>query len=764
MRETGWPRTVAVLGAGVMGVQIAAFLAASGRRVYLLDLPSSDGTENSVERALESAKRRRPPVFYSPSLADGVVGGSLDDLRVVSEVDWVIEAVVEDLEIKRELLARLDDASEEGPLISSNTSGLSIAALVAGRSPAFARRFMGIHFFNPLRYMKLVELVAGPETAPDLFARARSYLEEELGKGVVVAKDTPNFIGNRLGVFAIMALLHQMEREQLSVEEVDALSGKLMARPTSATLRLCDMIGLDTLARVAETAHRELDGDPWREHFILPRFVEKMLKAERVGAKCGAGFYRKVEGNILALDLESMQYRELAAVDLGALTGLRGAAHERVQALWRDSSRWGALGREHLGEVLTYAAWHAEEMAESIVEIDRAMRWGFNWELGPFELWDVLGVELVCEALGTKADEPALIREVNACQDPSLYIGAGADRKAFHIGRGAHTSIEVEPGARELATLDPARALRRNEGAYLVDLGKEIGALVFCGKMNALGPEALELVQWTVEEAPFKGVVVCGVSPNFSAGANLKHIAQFIERADWGGLERFLIDFQQAVTALRSAPFPFLAAVRGLSLGGGCEFALAAVRRVVDVETRMGLVEAGVGLVPAGGGITELASRTNAERLLRDFSTVFTASFSDNAFEARSMGLLRAEDEILLAGDRLIDRAQQELLRALAGGLQAPVSEPIAVLGAPGIETIEAWLEERTDRGELSEHDVHVGRCIAQVLCGDGGGARKVSRSALFDLERASFLQLCKTKATRARIDHMLQTGKRLKN
>jgi 3-hydroxyacyl-CoA dehydrogenase len=762
MSAPQWPRAVAVLGAGVMGVQIAALIAATGRRVYLLDIPAVDGATARVERALETARQSRPAIFYTAAMAGAIVPGSLDELSLAPDVDWVIEAVVEDLEIKRTLLARLDDGRADGPLISSNTSGLSIAALAAGRSPAFARRFMGIHFFNPLRYMKLVELVACIETDSALFARARTYLQEDLGKGVVAANDTPNFIGNRLGVMAIMALLHQMEREQLKVEEVDALSGKLMARPTSATLRLCDLIGLDTLARVAGTAHRELGNDPWREQFAVPAFVEQMLEAGLIGAKCGAGFYRKSESGILVLDLDTMDYREAVAVDLGALKDLRGSAPERVQGLWDDGGRWGQLGREHLSEVLVYAAWHAAEIAGDIADIDRAMRWGFNWELGPFELWDVLGVDTVNAVAG--ATEPALIREVRASPEHCFYAHTGADKTAYSIARGLHLSVEVDPGEMELVALDPARALRRNEEAYIVDAGAEVGALVFCGKMNALGPAALEIVQWTVAEAPFKGVIACGAGQNFSAGADLRHIAHFIERADWGGLERFLSDFQQAVSALRSASFPFLAAVRGLSLGGGCEFAMAAAQRMVAVETRMGLVEAGVGLVPAGGGITELASRTNTQRLLEDFAAIFTASFSDNAFAARAAGLLRAEDVILLAGDRLFARARQAITKMTAETYKPPQAEPIEALGDGGIARIETQLAERADRGELSEHDVLIGRSIARVLCGGAGASRRIARQDFLDLERAAFLELCQTEATRARIDHMLATGKRLKN
>jgi len=734
MKRAEWPRSVAVLGAGVMGVQIAALLAATGRRVHLLDLPEGDSPSARAEQGIETALRNRPPIFYSAAMAAKIIPGSLEDLSVVADVDWVIEAVVEDLAVKRTLLARLDDGSDDGPIISSNTSGLSIASLVAGRSPAFARRFMGIHFFNPPRYMKLVEIIAGVDTDSVLFARMGAYLQDELGKGIVTARDTPNFIGNRLGVMAIMALMHQAEREQLLVEEVDALSGKLMARPTSATLRLCDLIGLDTLARVAETAHRELVEDPWRDRFVLPAFVQRMLAAGYVGAKCGSGFYRKTDRGLLALDLQTLEYREAVSVELGTLKGLRGSPEDRVKALWDDRSRWGELGRQHLAEVLSYAAWHAEDMAEDITEIDRAMRWGFNWELGPFELWDTLGIDSILAMSGEREDVPVLVREVRAANSPFFYVRSAGDRRAFNIGRGKHLPVEDAPEAVEISVLDPARSLRRNDSAYMVDLGDDVGALVLCGKMNALGPHVLQMVQWVVEQAPFKGVVLCGAKPHFSVGADLKYIAQFIEREDWLGLEAFLVDFQRAVGAIRSAPFPIVAAVRGLCLGGGCEFAMAAAARVVAVETRMGLVETGVGLVPAGSGITELASRTTAETLEQSFATLYNGSFA------------------------------KERVQTSVKGFEPVRDDPIHILGDQGVAKIDAWLKEQADKGKGSEHDVQVGRSIARVLCGNGGDPREIERTELLALERTAFLALSKTKSTRARIDHMLATGKKLKN
>ncbi len=765
MADCYLPR-VAVLGAGVMGVQIAALLAATGRQVYLLDLPDESGADGRARRAIETALKSRPPAFYEASMARNVLPGSFDDLPI-DGVEWVIEAVVEDMQVKRALLERLDDGREQGAIISSNTSGLSIAGLVAGRSPAFARRFMGVHFFNPPRYMKLVELVAAPHTDVNLFDRMRLFLQNELGKGVVVARDRPNFIANRLGVFTLMVMLQLMEEQDLLVEEVDALSGPLMGRPASATLRLCDLIGLDTLAHVAATATRELPDDPWRERFVAPPFIERMLAAGLLGAKSAAGFYRKGKKGLQALDLQTLEYRDIRAIDMGNLQGVKGPPSERVNALWQDTGRWGALGRRHLSEVLSYAAWHAEEMAGDIVPVDRAMRWGFNWELGPFELWDAIGLDpLQTELADQGATWPPLLAALDATAARCFYTnnGGGDETRSFSANKKEHLIAEVDPATRERQKLSARRTLHGNDGAYLVELEKGLGALVFCAKMNALGPDVLEIVRYAVEEAPFAGLILCGTQPHFSIGADLRYIAQLIDGNDFAALQRFLIDFQHAVGSLKRAPFPVVAAVRGLSLGGGCEFALAADARVISAETRMGLVETKVGLVPAGGGVTALARRADADCLLDTFNTIFSGNFSDHAFQARNWGLLDAADSIELADDLLLEKASEKLQYMIENHYVRAEEEPIAVLGSEGIMQIEAHLDAQRAEGKLSEHDVVVGRNLARILCGGGGSARRMAAAEILELEREVFLQLCATEATRQRIAHMLKTGKPLKN
>ena len=751
-------KNVVVLGAGVMGGQIAALLACAGHKVRLLDLPLAGDETGRARQGLEQALASRPPAFYLAEMAQRVELGSLEDLACVGTADWVIEAVVEESALKQVLLARLEPHLHDGLVISSNTSGLSIAELARGRSPEFCRRFLGVHFFNPPRYMKLVELIPGPDTEPAIVEQMVDFLTDELGKGVVCGQDTPNFIGNRLWIFAVWDLLQRMERDGLSVAEVDALTGPLMGRPPSATLRVCDIVGLDTVAHVAETNYQGLPTDPWRALFALPAFYQRMLEENLLGAKVNAGFYRKAEAGIEALDLHTFAYQPVQKVKLGALdAALRERSPaRRLRALWDDPSRWGQLGRAHLMAVLAYAAEHAADIAGDITQIDQAMRWGFNWALGPFELWDLFGVEAVVAAMEAHQQRvPALATHLLAAGETHFYSPQGA----FSPTRLRRESWQQPADAWD--RLAAERASWSNDGAYLVELDEGLGALVFSGKMNALGPAALEAVQHVVDTAPFAGVVLAGAGSLFSVGADLKHVAQLVDESDWAGLEAFVSAFQEAVQALRYAPFPIVAALRGLVLGGGCEFALAADGRVATAELGMGLVETKVGLIPGSGGCMEMARR-GVSAIEPAFATIFAGNFSDNAFQARTWGFLAPEDEVAFAEGQLVERALAKLRRLLAAGYCASAPDGIEVAGDEGL----ARLHQRIDEGraELSEHDEVVGRGLARVLTGGGGVRRKVAEQHLLDLEREVFLQLCGTEHTRQRIAHLLHTGKPLRN
>ncbi len=753
-------KNVVVLGAGVMGGQIAALLACAGHKVHLLDLPLAGDEAGRSRQGLEKTLASRPPAFYLAEMAQHIQLGNLEDLACVGEADWVIEAVVEASAPKRALLARLEPYLHDRLVISSNTSGLSIAELARGRSPEFCHRFLGVHFFNPPRYMKLVEVIPGPDTDPAIVQQIVDFLTEELGKGVVCGRDTPNFIGNRLWIFAVCDMLQRMERDGLSVAEVDALTGPLMGRPPSATLRVCDIVGLDTVAHVAETSYAGLPEDPWRSLFALPAFYRRMLAENALGAKVNAGFYRKAEMGIEALDLDTFTYQPVQKVELGTLeSALSDSSPERrLCALWDDSGPWGQLGRAHLAAVLAYAAEHAADIAGDVGQIDQAMRWGFNWALGPFELWDLFGVEEVIRELTTNQQRvPDLASQLLDAGETHFYRGPGA----FSPTRLRRESWQ--PPADDWDALAAERAIWSNDGAYLVEWGEDLGALVFRGKMNALGPAALEAVHHAVDTASLAGLVIAGAGSLFSVGADLKHVAKLVNARDWAGLDAFVAAFQEAVQVLRYAPFPVVAALRGLVLGGGCEFALSADRRVAAAELGMGLVETKVGLIPGSGGCMEMARR-GASDIESAFATIFAGNFSDNAFEAQAWGLLAAKDEIVFAEGQLLKRAVAKLRRLLAAGYCASAPDGVEVTGDEGLMLLHERIDADRATGQISEHDVVVGHGLARVLTGGGGARRQVEERDLLDLEREVFLQLCGTERTRERIAHMLHTGKPLRN
>ena len=753
-------KNVVVLGAGVMGGQIAALFACAGHKVRLLDLPLADDGAGRARQGLDRALASRPPAFYLAEMAQRIELGSMEDLTCVGAADWVIEAVLEESAPKRALLARLEPYLHDGLVISSNTSGLSIAELARGRSPEFCRRFLGVHFFNPPRYMKLVEVIPGPDTEPAIVQQMVDFLTGELGKGVVCGQDTPNFIGNRLWIFAVCDMLQRMERDGLGVAEVDALTGPLMGRPPSATLRVCDIVGLDTVAHVAETSYAGLPADMWRSLFVLPVFYRRMLEENVLGAKVNAGFYRKAEAGIEALDLETFAYRPVQKVELGTLESALSerSPARRLRALWDDPGPWGRLGRAHLTAVLAYAAEHAADIAGDVVQIDRAMRWGFNWALGPFELWDLFGVEEVVSSLEAHQQRvPDLATQLLAADETHFYREQGA----FSPTRLRRESWQ-QP-ADDWDKLAAERASWSNDGAYLVELDEGLGALVFSGKMNALGPAALEAVHRAVDTVPFTGLVLAGAGSLFSVGADLKHVAELVDESDWPGLEAFVSAFQEAVQALRYAPFPVVAALRGLVLGGGCEFALGADGRVATIELGMGLVETKVGLIPGSGGCMEMARR-GASDIGSAFETIFAGNFSDNAFQAQAWGLLNAEDEIVFAEGQLLKQAVVKLCSLLAAGYCASEPDGVEVAGDEGLVLLHERLDKGRAAGQLSEHDAVVGRGLARVLTGGGGARREVEERHLLNLEREVFLHLCGTERTRQRIAQMLHTGKPLRN
>ena len=764
---------VAVLGAGLMGTQIAALLANAGFDVDLLDLAVDGDPAGGAKAGLARAEGARPAVFFLPEIARRVRVGSFDDLSCLGRADWVIEAVVEELPPQSALLARVSRMICETCVISSNTSGLSIDRLCQVLPAKLRGRFLGIHFFNPVRQMRLVEVIPSSRTDPAVLTLMTSLIEKRLGKSVVACRDTPNFIANRLGVFALMDVLQRMADDDwaFSVEAVDAVTGPLLGRPVSATLRLCDLIGLDTLVKVANTAHDNLIGEQQRHTFKAPAFVEGMLEAGLIGAKAGGGFYRKTDSGIEALDLARLEYRRLDRPDLCALTEV--AANRdlalRLQGVYESGQdRLSLFVRDHLNAVLVYAAEHAESMATQLRHVDLAMQWGFNWELGPFEIIDAIGLSNWIGGLEQAGfgGVPPLVAEMNrdgGCAYATRErtdSGQGSERIVYSLARRRYEPLPPSNDDDELVAGGTVRW--HNEGGRVLDFDG-VGMVLFSSKLNVIGTAALEIVHRALD-AEFRALVIGGTGGNFSAGADLHHMMGLIDRDDWQGLVAYLDRFQEAIMGLRHAPIPVVAAPRGLALGGGCEFCLASDLRVPAAELRMGLVETSVGIIPGAGGCVEMARRFGSGSEIGDaFDLVFAGRFSDNALQARAWGLLESGDEVQMSSERILRPALAMADDMAQAGYRPPNPDPFTVAGDSAFDMIDARLAEKRAAGELSEHDQLVGRLLAGVLCG-GRGRQMSTEQELLELEREAFLELCHTAPTHERMAHMLKTGKPLRN
>ena len=607
--------------------------------------------------------------------------------------------------------------------------------------------------------MKLVEMIPGPDTDGELVAFMSDFLCHKLGKGVVPCRDTPNFIANRLGVFAIVDVLHRMAECGLSVEEVDAVTGGLLGRPRSATLRLCDLIGLDTLLHVAATSFEGLGAHAGIERFAPPDAVRAMVDDGRLGAKTGAGFYRKSSDGLEAVDLQTLTYRPLQAADVDLPT--RGSLADRLAALWDSDDRLGKFAREHLVATLSYCARCAAEVAHGLEDVDRALRWGFNWEAGPFEMIDLIGARRVCDAVhASGAQLPPLLESIAGEQPARVYVDAGAlvlaptgDRRNAPRSQGTPTDEELLGGG---------EVMMEAEGMRLVYLGEGTAAIELRGKLNTMPPDVLHHVLQAIEQEAYEVIALIGAGGNLSAGADLKYVMQLLDAADWDGLEAYLLLFQQTTTAVRYATVPVIAAAQGLALGGGCELCLTAASRVVAGELRMGLVETKVGVIPGAGGCKEMVRRFGVD-IESLFPTLQSGLISDNAVQARQWGFLDADDHVQLQAERLLASAFKRARDLLRQGWQPPSATPLEVAGPDVLAGIEDGLTSAAARGELLAHDVAVGRSLAWVLCG-GGATGLVEEARLLELEREAFLRLCGTAATRERIEHMLRTGKALRN
>jgi 3-hydroxyacyl-CoA dehydrogenase len=729
-------RSVAVLGAGTMGAQIAAHFANAGVPVILLDL-----TADVAREGLTRARSLKPDPFFTPETASRITTGGFDtDFAALASVDWITEAVVEQLDVKRALLERVDGARRPGTIVSSNTSGIPIATLAEGRSDDFRRHWLGTHFFNPPRYLHLVEVIPTAETDPDVVERVSQFTDHRLGKGVVVAKDTPNFIGNHLALYGVMLTLKALESGRYTIEEIDAITGPALGRPKSATFRTMDIAGIDILAHVAKNLG-----------FEMPAFVKAMIEKGMIGEKAGQGFYKRVKtkdgSEILTLDPATLEYRPKQSARLASLEAGKSIedAGERITALYHGKDKVGEFLRETLGPTLEYTARVTPDIAYSPEDVDRVMRWGFGWELGPFAIMEALG-------RSAKAAEVDRSPEAFARQPGGLWILKSARERN--------------------------RIVRKNSGASLVDLGDGVLALEFHAKMNAIGGDQIQMIHAAVKEAAanFTALVVGNDAPNFSAGANLMLLLLEAQEGNWDEIDLMIRTFQGATQALRYADVPVIVAPAGLTLGGGCEMALHADRVQAAAESYIGLVEVGVGLIPGGGGTKEMLARTvhglppNHPDLLpfvqQAFETIGFAKVSTSAADARRLGFLGDADRVTMNRERLMADAKAYALERVQEGYQRPPRRTAILAGGQTVlAAIKLGVHLAWRAGRISDHDAVVGRALANVL---SGGAlphqTTVSEEYILDLEREAFLKLCGERKTLERIQHTLKTGKPLRN
>ena len=753
----------AVLGAGTMGAQIGAHLANAGVPVRLLDLDKKTA-DDGLERTLEM----KPAPFFTKAAAELITTGGFDtDLPRLAEADWIVEAIVERLDIKRELLAKVEPHRTADAIVSSNTSGIPIATIADGLSDDFRRHWLGTHFFNPPRYLPLVEVIPTADTDAAVVETMRRFLDHKLGKGVVVAKDTPNFIGNRIGVYGVMRVLDLLAAGEYTIEEIDAMSGRAVGRPKSATFRTMDIAGIDVLAHVARNLAEQLD-ETERAAFVLPHFIGTMVERGLTGAKAGQGFYRKdrASGQILTLDPKTLEYRERQKTKLPAVEAARAIddTGERIRTLFLGKDRVGEFLRATLGRTLLYTAEVTPDIAHSIDDVDRAMRWGYGWELGPYEIWDAIGVDRVLKAC--EVSEP-----------PPLIAELSADRR-FRTGAlpAAGGDLQILRAAKEA---DGATIVKRNPGASLVDIGDGVLCVEFHSKMNAIGGDTVAMLTAGMTEASknFDAVVVGNDNPQaFSAGANLMLVLLEAQEENWDEIDLMIRAFQSAVIGLRYADLPVVVAPAGLTLGGGCEITLHGDRVQAAAETYMGQVEVGVGLVPAGGGCKELVARAMdavpagaADPLpyvQQAFELVGFGKVSTSGADARDMGLLRDIDAMTMNRERLLTDAKTRALALAAAGYQPPTRRDDIPVGGEGVRAaLELGVHLAWRGGRISDHDALIGRKLARILAGgDAPHATIVSEQHLLDLEREAFLSLCGEPKTQERMAYTLKTGKTLRN
>jgi 3-hydroxyacyl-CoA dehydrogenase len=806
-------RKAAVLGAGTMGSRIAAHLTNAGLPVVLLDIVPPNTTANApkpernkiVLAALDTLKKSKPAAFFTPENARLLTLGNFDDdLALLSTCDWIIEAVAENLDIKHALLARVTHHLSPTAILTTNTSGLPISSIADGLSVEIRLRFFGTHFFNPPRYMRLVEIIPGPDTNPAALALIEHLCDQRLGKSIVHSHDTPNFIANRIGTFSLMNAVRLMMEQHLTIEEVDALTGTALGWPRTGTFRLADMVGIDILAHVAKnfSAQAESIKDE-RAEVGLPKFIEQMLEKKWLGDKSKQGFYKKEgrdeQGRDLrhVLDWQTLDYHPSTRPKFPALDmakNVESTATRIPQLLHADprGDKAAAFYWPFLTELFTYAANRIPEIADNIVEIDTAMRTGFNWELGPFEMFDAAGPRATTNKMRAAGSPIAANVEKLLAAGESWYKDdptTPSGRLYFDPVTSTYKPVPIAPGVTSFSIIKKANGIvKKNPGASVIDLGDGIAAIELHSKMNALGDDIVSLITQTLKPtsdpvANFEAFVISGDGTNFSVGANLMQLLLAIQDEEWDDVELMVRAFQNMTQAIKFCPRPVVVAPYGMCLGGGVEISLHAAARQPHAELYMGLVEAGVGLIPGGGGCKEMLLRSIEagssirpdargegieifEAIKKNFETIAKATVSTSAAEARSLNYLRPADNITMNCDRLITEAKHRARDLAANGYTAPI--PRTDIPAPGesvLATLKLAVWTLREGQYISDHDAKIANWAAYTLCGGKiTPGTLVSEQYLLDLEREAFLSLCGEKKTQERIAFTLKTGKPLRN
>jgi 3-hydroxyacyl-CoA dehydrogenase len=821
-------RTVAVLGAGVMGSQIAAHLANAGLSVHLLDIASEGEDKNQiVESAFKRAMKLSPPIFFTEKTARRVTLGNFDQhFDRLKTVDWVIEAIVEDLKIKQDLMARIEAVVRPNTIVSTNTSGLPVAKIVEGRSESFKRYFLGTHFFNPPRYLKLLELIPTPDTAPLVLAKIKEFGRIRLGKGIVVAKDTPNFIANRVGVFATMLGFQALE-EGYTIPEIDLLTGTLVGRPKSATFRTADLVGLDVLSLVIQHLYHATPMDERHEMFAMPAVLQGLVAAGALGAKTGAGFYQKVKGEIRSLNPLTRSYESQPAINLGDVDTI-AKVHDlgdRLRQLYADQGRAGTFFRQSTLLMLNYCAHRVPQIADDFVDIDRALCWGFGWEMGPFAMWDQLGfTNVMADMQAAGMVIPTWVFELQTARAEGFYAsktmlklshsmatsyggemtignGLSSDSTTLDLGmmptpgNGKKPTSDYPYDEIHLDTIkaDPDNVLWQNAEAALLDLGYGVALYEFRSKGNTLSMkvlEGLDEVMTLVERGEFRGLVIGNDSANFCGGANLAEMAMMAksdmamlgnidpaELVEQSAISGLIEKFQGLLQRIYYSPYPIVGAIQGRALGGGAELVMAMPHVVAAAESYIGLVELSVGLIPGAGGIMRMVSRATKRAasetpshilpfLRTAFETIATAKVSTSAYEAQELGFLPADAVILMNGDRRIFVAKEEVLRLDREGYCPPVeNNAIMLLGKPVRAMLDYVAYVFEQGGYASEYDRFLANKLAYVMTGGELSAPAiVPESYLLQLERETFVPLLQQPKTQERIAAMLTMKKPLRN